>query len=48
VAEQAGLPVEQSFAWRVLTAHAADVSGQSSDGMATIDLLKRRRPAIRD
>jgi serine/threonine-protein kinase RsbW len=36
------LPAEQSFAWHVLTAHAAEVSGRAKDGQAVIDLVKRR------
>ena len=43
VAALARLPVDQSFAWQVLTAHAAAVSGSAADGVAQIDLLKRRR-----
>jgi serine/threonine-protein kinase RsbW len=43
VADRATLPVEQSFAWQVLTAHAADVSGQADAGRAAINLRKRRR-----
>ncbi|MGE5826928.1 MAG: anti-sigma regulatory factor [Micromonosporaceae bacterium] len=35
------LPADQSFAWQVLTAHAADVSGRAKDGQAVIDLVKR-------
>jgi serine/threonine-protein kinase RsbW len=41
VAERAALPAEQSFAWQILTAHAADVTGQADAGLATINL---RRP----
>jgi serine/threonine-protein kinase RsbW len=37
----ATLPAEQSFAWHVLTAHAAEVSGRAKDGQAVIDLVKR-------
>lgn len=44
VARRATLPARHSFAWQVLTAHAADVSGHASDGIAAIDLIKRRRP----
>jgi serine/threonine-protein kinase RsbW len=40
---RAVMPVEQSFAWQVLTAHAADVTGRSQDGVAAVELLKRRR-----
>jgi serine/threonine-protein kinase RsbW len=43
VDEQAAMPVEQSFAWQVLTAHAADVMGHAEAGYAAVDLLKRRR-----
>jgi serine/threonine-protein kinase RsbW len=43
VADRASLPVEQSFAWQVLTAHAADVSGHATAGRAAIALRKRRR-----
>ncbi len=43
VADKATLPGEQSFAWQVLTAHAADVTGRSDAGLAAIDLRKRRR-----
>jgi hypothetical protein len=37
------MPAEQSFAWQVLTAHAAEVTGHAAAGTATVDLLKRRR-----
>jgi serine/threonine-protein kinase RsbW len=43
VGRQAILPGEQSFAWQVLTAHAAAVSGRADGGLAEIDLIKRRR-----
>ena len=43
VADKAQLPVEQSFAWQVLTAHAADVTGRADAGLAAINLRKRRR-----
>ncbi len=43
VAERAALPAEQSFAWQVLTAHAANVTGHATGGLATINLHKRRR-----
>jgi serine/threonine-protein kinase RsbW len=43
VADKAQLPVEQSFAWQVLTAHAADVTGQADSGLAAINLRKCRR-----
>jgi serine/threonine-protein kinase RsbW len=43
VADKAQLPVEQSFAWQVLTAHAADVTGRADAGQAAINLRKRRR-----
>jgi len=39
---RAALPVGQSFAWQVLTAHASEVNGRSEDGQATITMLKRR------
>lgn len=42
VADGAALPAEQSFAWRVLTAHATDVSHGIGDGIAWIDLRKAR------
>jgi hypothetical protein len=44
VGDRAVLPPEHSFAWQVLTAHAADVTGQLNDGRATVELVKRRRP----
>ena len=44
VADRAILPPEHSFAWQVLTAHAADVTGQLNDGRAMVELVKRRRP----
>jgi serine/threonine-protein kinase RsbW len=43
VDEKAVMPADQSFAWQVLTAHAAEVSGAAADGRASVDLLKRRR-----
>lgn len=43
VGERAALPAEQSFAWQVLTAHAAEVTGRAQNGLASIDLVKRRR-----
>jgi serine/threonine-protein kinase RsbW len=43
VNDGATLPSEHSFAWQVLTAHAADVSGQAGDGRASVELRKRRR-----
>jgi serine/threonine-protein kinase RsbW len=43
VADAATLPSDQSFDWRVLTAHAADVTGRAKAGQAAINLLKRRR-----
>jgi hypothetical protein len=43
VDDRAQMPAEQSFAWQVLTAHAAEVTGHSSSGTATVELLKRRR-----
>ena len=38
------MPAEQSFAWQVLLAHAAEVSGSAESGQAAVELLKRRRP----
>jgi serine/threonine-protein kinase RsbW len=43
VDDRAQMPAEQSFAWQVLTAHAAEVTGHASGGTATVELLKRRR-----
>jgi len=43
VDDRAQMPAEQSFAWQVLTAHAAEVTGHASSGTATVELLKRRR-----
>jgi len=43
VDEKAVLPADQSFAWQVLTAHAAEVSGTADGGLASVELLKRRR-----
>ena len=43
VDERATMPAEQSFAWQVLTAHAADVTGHAENGRASVELLKRRR-----
>jgi serine/threonine-protein kinase RsbW len=43
VDERAQMPAEQSFAWQVLTAHAAEVIGHSAAGIAMVELLKRRR-----
>jgi serine/threonine-protein kinase RsbW len=43
VDEKAVLPVDQSFAWQVLTAHAAEVSGTADGGLASVELFKRRR-----
>jgi serine/threonine-protein kinase RsbW len=43
VDDRAHMPAEQSFAWQVLTAHAAEVTGHASGGTATVELLKRRR-----
>jgi serine/threonine-protein kinase RsbW len=45
VDEKAVMPMEQSFAWQVLTAHAAEVNGSADRGIASVELLKRRRPA---
>jgi serine/threonine-protein kinase RsbW len=42
VKDGAALPAEQSFAWRVLTAHATSVSHGIGDGLAWIDLRKAR------
>ncbi|MBX6749527.1 MAG: anti-sigma regulatory factor [Micromonosporaceae bacterium] len=42
VEDGAALPAEQSFAWRVLTAHATGVSHGIGDGFAWIDLRKAR------
>lgn len=39
----AELPVDQSFAWQVLTAHAAEVTGHAEGGRAAVELLKPRR-----
>jgi serine/threonine-protein kinase RsbW len=44
VGERAVLPPEHSFAWQVLTAHAADVTGKLDGARATVELVKRRRP----
>jgi serine/threonine-protein kinase RsbW len=43
VDERATMPAEQSFAWQVLTAHAAEVTGHAEGGTATVELVKRRR-----
>jgi serine/threonine-protein kinase RsbW len=43
VGEAATLPIDQSFAWQVLTAHAAAVGGTLDNGQAEIALHKRRR-----
>ena len=43
VDDRAQMQAEQSFAWQVLTAHAAEVTGHASAGTATVELLKRRR-----
>jgi serine/threonine-protein kinase RsbW len=43
VDEKAVLPADQSFAWQVLTAHAAEVSGTADGGLASVELFKRRR-----
>jgi serine/threonine-protein kinase RsbW len=43
VSDGATLPPEHSFAWQVLTAHAADVSGRVGGGYAAVELRKRRR-----
>jgi serine/threonine-protein kinase RsbW len=42
VDENAVMPMEQSFAWQVLTAHAAEVNGSAVHGIASVELLKRR------
>jgi serine/threonine-protein kinase RsbW len=44
VGDRAVLPPEHSFAWQVLTAHAADVTGKLDGSRATVELVKRRRP----
>lgn len=46
VRENAVLPGGQSFSWQVLTALAGEVTAQSSDGTASIQLTKRRVPLI--
>jgi len=43
VDDQAVMPAEQSFAWQVLTAHAAEVTGRAEHGRAVVELLKRRQ-----
>jgi serine/threonine-protein kinase RsbW len=43
VGESASLPAEQSWAWRVLTAHVTSLSRRTERGQATIELVKRRR-----
>jgi serine/threonine-protein kinase RsbW len=43
VDKKAVMPVDQSFAWQVLTAHAAEVTGHAEAGRAAVELLKRRR-----
>jgi serine/threonine-protein kinase RsbW len=43
VDERAVMPVEQSFAWQVLTAHAAEVTGHAEHGRAAVALLKLRQ-----
>lgn len=43
VAPTATLPADQSFAWQVLTAHAAEVSGSAAGGKAEVRLAKRWR-----
>lgn len=43
VDRRATMPAEQSFAWQVLTAHADDVTGWAEAGIATVELVKRRR-----
>ena len=44
VGPRALMPADQSFAWQVLTAHAADVTGKLDGSRATVELVKRRRP----
>jgi serine/threonine-protein kinase RsbW len=43
VGPRAVMPADQSFAWQVLTAHAADVRGRVDHGVAVVELLKSRR-----
>jgi serine/threonine-protein kinase RsbW len=43
VDDRAVMPAEQSFAWQVLTAHAAEVTGHAEQGRAVVELLKRRQ-----
>jgi serine/threonine-protein kinase RsbW len=43
VAAGSVLPAEQSFAWQVLTAHAAEVGGSVKVDRAEVRLVKRRR-----
>ncbi len=43
VDDKAVMPAEQSFAWQVLTAHAAEVTGHAEAGQATVGLRKPRR-----
>ena len=43
VDDEAVMPAEQSFAWQVLTAHAAEVTGRAEHGRAVVELLKRRQ-----
>jgi serine/threonine-protein kinase RsbW len=43
VAAGAVLPGDQSFAWQVLTAHAAEVGGSVQAERAEVRLVKRRR-----
>src|SRR5215831_15865790 len=38
VDDRATMPVEQSFAWQVLTAHAGEVTGHAAAGTATVEL----------
>ena len=43
VGATAVMPVEQSFAWQVLTAHATHVSGGIEAGLASVGLRKPRK-----
>src|SRR5262245_53586170 len=42
VADTTQFSVGQSFAWRVLITHAAEVSASTAEGTASINLVKRR------
>src|SRR5215470_11180085 len=39
VDDKAVMPAESSFAWQVLLAHAAEVSGSAKGGQAAVELL---------